>query len=139
MTIKKGSKVTMNYNIKVEGEVITSSEGKEPLDFVQGAGEMISGVDKNVLGMKVGEKKTITVVPEDGFGEYNEEAVRKVPRAAFDNPEELAVGSIIGVRGDDQDFEAVIVEVSKEDVVMDMNHPLAGKTLEFEVEIISVE
>ncbi len=139
MTIKKGSKVSMNYCIKVEGEKITSSEGKDPLDFVQGSGEMIAGVDENVLGMNTGDKKTITVEPEQGFGEYNKEAVRKVPKTAFDNPDQLSVGSIVGVQGGDQDFQAVILEVNNDEGVMDMNHPLAGKTLEFEVEILDVK
>lgn len=137
--IQKGSKVVINYTLTVDGEVVDQSEGREPLSFEHGAGQIIPGLEEKILGMKKGDKKKVQVAPEKAYGERQEEAVQKVPLTAFEETKELKVGDIVKGQVEDQQFQAVIIELGDAEVTLDMNHPLAGKTLHFDIEVVSVE
>ncbi|MCQ2410137.1 MAG: FKBP-type peptidyl-prolyl cis-trans isomerase [Elusimicrobiaceae bacterium] len=113
--IKEGSKVKFDYTLTVEGQVADTSSGRGPLEYTHGAGHIIPGLEKELLGMKVGDKKTVKVSPEEGYGIVHEEAIRRVPKEAIGGADHLKVGD--------------------KEVVLDFNHPLAGKELTFDVEI----
>jgi FKBP-type peptidyl-prolyl cis-trans isomerase SlyD len=139
MTIKNGSKVSINYTLKVDGNVVDTSEGREPLTYVHGSGQIIPGLEVEITGMKKGDKKNVEVIPEKGYGQRDPQAVQKVPRTAFNEPEKLQVGGIITGEANGQAFQAMIVGLTDEEVTLDMNHPLAGKTLNFDIEVVEVE
>lgn len=137
--IQKDSKVKINYSLKVDGEIVDSSEGKDPLSFVQGSGQMAPAVEKELEGMGPGDTKVVTLSPEEGFGPRDPKATLKAPRNNFQNAESLEVGTIVTGKSEGKTFHASILSIDEENVVLDLNHPLAGKTLEFNIEIIEVE
>lgn len=106
----------------------------KPLTFTVGAGQMIKGFDEGVVGMKVGEEKTLEIPPEEAYGEYMEEYVRELPRNAVNfTPETgMQLATENGLRGK-------VTEVGEENFVVDFNHELAGKTLIFKIKVISLE
>ncbi len=118
----------------VEAGIYNEQREYEPLTFTVGAGQMIKGFDEGVLGMKVGEEKTLTIPPEEAYGEYREELARKLPVEAVDFSPEVGMqlATDTGLRG-------TITEVDDEGFVIDFNHMLAGKTLTFKVALVSVE
>lgn len=134
-----GSIVQMDYTLKVEGEVVDSSNGKKPLEFTQGTGQLIPGVEKELAGLTIGDKKDFTVSPEDGYGNVNPEAFQVVPKSAFQDAENLKVGGIVSGQKGNQTFQAKIIEVQGDSIKLDFNHPLAGKSLNFDVAIVSVK
>lgn len=136
--IKKDSQVKIHYTLKVDGEVADSSEGKEPLAYVQGKGQIIPGLEEELEGMEVGDKKEVSVAPEKGYGPYNPNATQKVPRDAFAGSDELIVGEMVLGNAGGREFQAKIIEIDDKEVSLDLNHPLAGKTLKFSVEIVEV-
>jgi len=137
--IKDGSKVSIHYTLTVEGEVVDSSQGREPLNYKQGSGQIIPGLENQLVGLKQGEKKSVDIVPEDAYGPHQSEAVQTVPRQAFEDSKHLKVGDLVNGEFQDQTFQATITAVSDEEIILDMNHPLAGKTLHFDIEVITVE
>jgi len=139
IVIKESSKVAINYVLKVDGKVVDSSEGGEPLNYTQGSGQIIPGLEKQLVGLKAGEKKNVAVAPAEGYGERNPDAVQKVERNAFKDAQSLNVGSVVGGSVQGQEFQAVVVALDDKEVTLDLNHPLAGKTLDFEIEIVSVQ
>jgi peptidylprolyl isomerase len=139
--IKKGDTILVHYTGKIEnGEMFDSSEGRDPLRFTVGAGNIIAGFDNAVLGMKKGDKKTVTISSEDGYGERADDHIVTVPRG--DSPEEQNVAVGMPVYLVDQEGESIpgiVTEVFDETVNVDINHPLAGKTLVFDIEIVAIE
>jgi len=138
--------VTMNYSLSIDGEVVDSSEGEDadPIIFLQGAGQIIPGLEKSIYGLKVGDKKSVTVDSKDGYGEIDPESIVEVPKDEFPEDFPLELGVEITVNADDEDeegdeeMEATIVAVNESTVTLDFNHPLAGKTLTFDVHIIDI-
>lgn len=139
MMIQQGAKVALHYVLYVEGEKIDFSVESEPLIYQHGAYQMIPGFEKNLEGMESGAKKKFEVEPELAYGLRDEEMLRKVPRENFEDESILKEGEILSGSIGEQPFQATIVEVGENEVTLDFNHPLAGKVLEFEVEIVSVE
>ena len=137
--IEKGKKVTIHYKLTVEGRVVDTTEGEQPLVFEHGSGQLIPGFEDSLMGLKSGDKKNFEVPPEQGYGPHNPSAVEKIPRDAFKDQPDLATGKIITGQVGEQPFQATIIELDDNEVTLDLNHPLAGKTLNFEVEIISVD
>lgn len=139
MKVSKGRKVVVHYRGTLEdGEEFDSSEGREPLEFTVGDGAMIPGFEKALLGMEAGQRKKVTVDPEDAYGAYEDELVIEGPRTAF--PEgELKVGQSYTVHLHSGE-EAVgrVLRVGTDSVAMDFNHPLAGKRLTFDLHVVSV-
>ena len=135
-TAKGGDTVKVNYTGKLDdGSVFDSSQGREPLQFVLGAGQMIAGFDQGVVGMKVGEKKTIILTPEQAYGLPSDERIMRVGKGQFPADLELTVGmQLQGPTG----FPVTVKEIGADSVTIDTNHPLAGKTLTFEVEMMEI-
>jgi FKBP-type peptidyl-prolyl cis-trans isomerase SlyD len=136
--IENGSNVKMHYTLTVEGNKVDSSEGRDPLGYTAGSGQIIPGLDKQLLGLKVGDKKEVTVAPADGYGLVNPQLVQTVPRKNFGD-RKVKVGDMVQGQANGQVFRATVKSVSADEISIDLNHPLAGKTLNFSVEIVSVE
>lgn len=140
MEVKEKDKVFVEYEGKLEsGEVFDSSalhEGK-PLEFITGVGRMIPGFDKAVIGMKKGDEKEISLKPEEAYGTPNPAYVQKVPRDKF--PEEIKEGMQIGIQTPQGQIPAVIKKIEDSLVELDLNHPLAGKTLIFKIKLVDFE
>jgi len=128
--------VSIEYTLRVEGEIVDSSDEDGPLEFLQGHGNVIKGLEAALYGLKEGEKKHISVPAADGYGEYDAEAIVDVPRSEF--PPEIPLKPEVELEVSDEDGDvqfAKIVSLTKSHVKLDFNHPLAGKTLEFDVTI----
>ena len=141
MQAKFGSTVDVHYKgTFTDGTVFDSSHQRgEPLSFKVGSGYMISGFNNAVNGMSVGETKTVTLTPEEGYGNYVPEALQTVPKTAFAPDFEFILGGTIQGTGPNGNFLAKLQEVNEDNVVLDLNHPLAGKELNFEIELLSVQ
>ena len=136
---KEGSAVKVFYRGTLEnGEVFDENFGGEPLAFTVGAGEVIAGFDEAVRGMVPKERKVFTLQPEHAYGERDEDMVMELPRAQM--PEgELAEGMAVQFRLEDgEEVDGVLLAVGKGSVTVDFNHPLAGKSLTFEIELVSI-
>jgi len=131
--------VRVNYVGRfTDGTVFDSSEGHEPLEFTIGAGEVIAGFDQAVLGLLAGESRTVAVMPEDGYGEHLPEMIMEVSRSQIPDDHLLAVGNYLQVSAPNgPSFEMRVAELDATSVKLDGNHPLAGKTLHFEVQLVS--
>jgi FKBP-type peptidyl-prolyl cis-trans isomerase SlyD len=136
--IAAGSKVSIHYTLTVDGAVVDSSSGRGPLEYVQGEGMLVPGIEKGLAGAAQGEKRHIVVPPGEGYGETHPELVIKAPRSALAHLPDLQAGAIVQGEGPDGPFRAIVVAMTDEEVTMDLNHPLAGKTLAFDVEVVSV-
>ncbi|MBT3277656.1 peptidylprolyl isomerase [Candidatus Thioglobus sp.] len=140
MTVQKDAVVEMHYTLKNDaGEVIDSSQGKEPMPFIQGHGNIIPGLEKALEGMKVGETCDVSVAPEDAYGVHHAEGIQEIPMEALQGIENLEVG--MELQSQDEQGNPFIVrveEIKEEVVVINANHPLAGETLHFNVSIEKV-
>lgn len=139
MTIENGLQVSMNYKLTVDGEVIDQSAEGSPLSYIQGSGMIIPGLDESMLGLKVGDKKSVTVAPEKGYGQVILDAIQTVPKDAIQGGGELKPGMVLQGQSEGRPIRAKVTAVADNEVTLDMNHPLAGKTLEFEVEVVGVD
>ncbi|MCD4771168.1 peptidylprolyl isomerase [archaeon] len=139
MTVKKGDKIKVDYTGSFEnGEVFDASEKHgQPLEFEAGKGMVVPGFDAAVIGMDVAGEKEFTLKPNEAYGMPNEKAVQKVPKDKF--PPEAKEGMMIGVPlPSGQQIPAKIAKIDDKEVTIDMNHPLAGKTLVFKIKIVSI-
>lgn len=140
MKIKKNAVVEMHYTLKNDlGEVIDSSKGQEPMVFLQGYGNIIPGLENALAGMEAGQSCDVSVKPEDGYGEYHPQAVQEIPMSALQGIENLKIG--MELQSQDEQGNPFIVRVkaiNDNNVVVDANHPLAGKTLHFNIDIKKV-
>jgi peptidylprolyl isomerase len=136
-SIKTGDTIAVNYTGKFEDDtVFDSSEGKQPLQFTVGSGQIIKGFDEAVVGMKKGEKKTITLAPEEAYGPRQEGMIIEIPKSQIPADMTLEVGMRLHLRDPNGNpVPAVVGEITDEVVKMDANHPMAGKTLIFDIEI----
>jgi FKBP-type peptidyl-prolyl cis-trans isomerase SlyD len=138
--VKDGQLVSLHYTLKgADGAVIESSNNREPLKYVHGRKMLIPGLEKELTGMKVGGEKHVTVKPEDGYGQVNKNAFQEIAKERVP-PEGLKVGAILngtGVQG--QPMQARVHEIKEKTVVLDFNHPMAGKTLKFDVKVIDIQ
>ena len=138
--VKSGDTVRIHYTGTLEdGTVFDSSEGRDPLEFEVGSGQIIPGLDKALPGMTTGEKKTVEVQPDEGYGHVNPQARQTVPRSSVPDEIQLEVGTPLQVETQDgQQVPVTVAEVTEDSVTLDANHPLAGKTLTFEIEIVGI-
>ena len=139
MKIAKGRVVRMNYTLRDEsGTTIESSLGKEPLTYLHGLGSLIPGLEKILDGSQAGLKTTVTILPQDAYGEKDPQAVIQAARGDF--PEGLTLEPGVEVQADTPDgpISFIVVSVEGDEVVLDANHPLAGKTLTFDIEVLEV-
>jgi len=138
-TIENGSKVKFHFTLRVDGDVVQSTEGEAPLAYVQGEGRLLPALEEELAGMREGERKELELPPDRAYGPRNPEAVRTVAKSSFDESAAIEVGSRVRGEAGGTPFEAVVADVSAEDVTLDFNHPLAGKTLAFDVTIVGVD
>ena len=138
--VKNGDTVKVHYHGRLtDGTTFDSSEGRSPLEFEVGAQQVIKGFDEGVLGMAIGEKKTINIPAEDAYGSASADKMIEFPREQFPPDMTPEVGMQLSLRSQDgHDFPVVIAEVREEVVVLDANHPLAGKDLVFDVEVVGI-
>ena len=136
--IKKGAKVKFDYTLTVDGKVQDTSAGRGPLEYTQGSGQIMAGLEEVLEQMNIGDKKTVDIKAEKAYGPVLEEAIKRVPKEAIMNAEQLKVGDKVGASDAGHTFRAIVKEISDKEITLDFNHPLAGKTLHFDVEIVSV-
>ena len=138
--VKDGMLVSFDYTLTgPDGKVIETSKGKEPLKYVHGQKAMIPGLEKELNGMKVGGEKHVTVKPEDAYGPINKSAFQEVPKENLP-ANALKVGAVLAAKSPEGMVIPVRVhEIKEKTVVMDMNHPMAGKTLIFDVKIVDIQ
>jgi len=139
--VKAGDVACVNYTGKLDsGEQFDTSVGRAPLEFVVGSGMLIKGFDEAVIGMKVGDKKTINLEPKDAYGDRDDRRVQKVDRKMLPKEPEPQAGMMLTIKtGTGMVMPAKIEKVEKDFVMIDFNHPLAGKRLKFEIELVSVK
>jgi len=137
-TVATGDTVSVHYTGTLQdGAVFDSSIGKTPLTFTVGSGQVITGFDNAVIGMKVGEKKTVTLPPEEAYGQYNPNLIIILDRSKFQD--NIAIGMQVTLTDTSgQQILATITEIGPSSVTLDANSKLAGKTLIFEIEIVSI-
>lgn len=137
---KQGDTVQLHYKGTLDdGSVFDSSEGRDPLEFTVGSGQIITGLDRAIPGMKVGDEKTVKIAAEDAYGPHNPDAQQTVPRAQIPENVPLTVGmQLQGQTADGQMMSVVVVSFNDDEVVLDANHPLAGKNLTFEIKITGI-
>ena len=138
--IQEGSIVSIEYTLKDDaGKVIDTNMGKEPLTYIQGAGQIVPGLERELLGLKVGEQKKVHVKPEDGYGMPDEKAFRELPKEQLP-AEAQKVGTVLMSKSADGRVMPVRVhEVKDKTIVVDFNHPLAGKSLDFDVTVKNIQ
>lgn len=139
-TIAKDTAVSIHYTLTLDGgKVIDSSECKDPLVYLHGHGNIIPGLERELLGKSTGEKLNVRVTPEDGYGVHNPGLIQQVPREAFQGVETLEVGMMFQAPGEGGHIQLIrITGIEGETITVDGNHELAGKTLNFAVEISEI-
>lgn len=140
MAISKGDRVKVHYTGKLEdGKEFDSSLGREPLEFVVGSSQIIPGFSAAVEGKMPGDKVTVTIPPADAYGEIDKDNIFTVARAQVPDHIPLEPGTPLQLSNEDSKIDVVISEVGADEVTLDANHPLAGKNLVFDIEILSAE
>ncbi|MBI2359762.1 MAG: peptidylprolyl isomerase [Deltaproteobacteria bacterium] len=138
--IKDGSVVSFEYTLSDEkGEVIESNKGKKPMTYTHGESQIIPGLEKELSGMSEGAEKNIRVKPEDAYGPVNPQAFQEVPREKLPAEAQKVGAALMARSPQGQPFPVRVHEVKEKTVVLDLNHPLAGKTLTFDVKILNVQ
>lgn len=136
---KSGDTVRINYTGKLtDGTQFDSSEGREPLEFQVGSGQIISGLDREIEGMKVGDKQTVTVPAEEAYGPHDAGKIQEVPRSSLPADLEPQQGMQLQARTPQGPVTLVVTEVSEQQITVDANHPLAGKDLVFDIELLEI-
>jgi FKBP-type peptidyl-prolyl cis-trans isomerase 2 len=139
--VKSGDTVAIHYTgTLLDGSTFDSSDGREPLEFVVGSGQIIPGLDVALPGMAVGDKKVVKIGSEDAYGPLNPEMRQAVPREGIPADIPLEVGTQLQMQTPDgQAMPVMVVEVDEATVTLDANHPLAGKDLQFDIELVKID
>ena len=128
--------VTLDYTLMVEDEVMESTADGEPIQFIQGMGQIIPGLENALYGLRIGDKKTILIQPDDAYGEYDPESTEIVKKEEFSEEVPLDVGTFLDLSDDDGEvLSAQIIEEDEDTITLDFNHPLAGKALTFDITV----
>lgn len=137
--IADGMVVSVAYTLTVEGEEVTQMTAQEPLQYLHGAENIVPGLENALTGKKVGDKLSLTILPEEGYGDYDDENIDEITRDSIGAIEDIEVGMDVEVEDEDGfAYIAQVREITGDNIVLDFNHPLAGKTLGYEVEIIDL-
>lgn len=144
MAIEKGSKVKIEYEGSLDsGDVFDSSEKHgQALEFTVGEGKVIPGFESGVIGMEKGEEKTIKILPKDAYGEKRPELMQKVPKSQLppEAAEKIKAGMLLGMQTPEgHQIPVQVLEVGDDDFTIDLNHPLAGQTLNFKVKVVDIQ
>ena len=138
-TVQDGLVVSMEYILTVDGEVLDSSKDAGPLQYLAGYDNIVPGLERELIGMKIGESKDVIVSPADGYGEFDEDAYVEVPRSEFPENMEIELGMELGVTDEDGNHQMAFVESFDDETVrLDLNHPLAGAELYFSVKVVAL-
>ncbi len=139
MSVSDDVVVSMDYTLTVNGEIVDSSQGREPLMFIQGSGHIIPGLERELYNMTKGESKQVSVAAKDGYGEENPDAFLNVPRDDFPDEIPLKKGTQIQLRDQDgKTSSAFIDDVTDDNIRLNLNHPMAGKQLNFSVTVVDL-
>ncbi len=140
MAVEMNNKVKVHYKGTLSnGDIFDSSEGREPLEFTLGKGEVIPGFEKGVHGMEINEKKTIRIPANEAYGEVKQELIQEVPKTALPKEIEPKVGlQLVSNTPDGRKIPLVVTKVNDESIVVDANHQLAGEDLTFEVTLVAI-
>jgi FKBP-type peptidyl-prolyl cis-trans isomerase SlyD len=138
--VKDGSVVSLQYSLSEEdGKLIESNKGKDPLKYTHGSKQIVPGLEKELAGMKIGGEKRVKVKPEDAYGVVNSKAFQEVPKEQIP-ANGMKVGATLAAKGPQgQEIPVRIHEIKEKTVVLDLNHPMAGKTLLFDVKILDIQ
>jgi peptidylprolyl isomerase len=137
--VETGKVVAVHYTGKLsDGEMFDTSEGRDPLKFQVGSGQIIPGFEQAIMGKNIGEKVTVNIPADDAYGQIREDLIVSVPKSQM--PGDVQVGQPLQAQGDNgQTINVIVKEVSEENVMIDGNHPLAGKELVFDIEVVEIE
>ena len=139
MNISKGKVVSIHYALNdAAGEVLESSEGQAPLEYLHGHGNIIAGLEKALDGKAAGDKLKAVIPPEDGYGIRDETQVKELPLSSFQSQDEVAVGAQFQAETSQGPRLATVTKMDDKNVTVDLNHPLADQTLSFEIDIVEV-
>jgi FKBP-type peptidyl-prolyl cis-trans isomerase 2 len=138
--IKKGDTILVEYTGKLEtGEIFDTSTGKSPLEFEVGSGQIIKGFDDAVIGMKIGNEKEVKIQAKEAYGEHNKNYVKEIPKKSVPSDLDIKVGMFLMFKGPDgKSIASVVKEIKKDILLVDFNHPLAGKNLTFNIKIVDI-
>ena len=135
--VKEGNTVKVHYTGKFEDDkVFDTSKEREPVSFKVGAGMMIPGFENGVLGLKVGESKTLKITPEEGYGQRNDELINEITLDKL--PEGVERGALLQAQTEQGPMNVVVAEIKEKTAMIDANHPLAGKNLVFDIELVEI-
>ena len=139
MQITRNSVAAFHYTLTDDqGQVIDSSAGRDPLAYLHGSGQIVPGLEKQMEGRSAGDKFSAEVAPEEGYGVHHPELMQEVPREAFQGVEDIQPGMQFQGRGPQGEINVTVTRVDNDKVFIDGNHPLAGKTLHFAIEVADV-
>ena len=140
VVVSDGKTVSFDYTLTVGGAVVESSNGKKPLQYVHGQNKIILGLEKQLAGLKVGDEKKIVVPAEEAYGKVDPKAIQEVDRALIPKEIPLSLGTILqSTDPSGHTFPAKVMEIKEKTVLLDFNHPLAGKELTFDVKIVDIK
>ncbi len=138
-TVENGVVVSIEYTLHVDGELLDSSEGQGPLQFLAGYGNIVPGLENEMMGMKIGDTRDVIVQPADGYGEFDEQALMQVPRRDFPTDMPIEVDTELNVRDNEGNSKYARIESIDGDLVtLNFNHPLAGDELHFHVKVVAL-
>ena len=140
LMIENGKKVKFDYTLTVENKVMDTSEGKAPLEYVQGSGNIIPGLERQMAGLKAGDERTFNVKPEEAYGQIDPAAFREMPKSSLPKEFVPEVGKVISVVDNmGRRMPVTISEIKDQSIMINLNHPLAGKDLEFKIKVIDIQ
>lgn len=137
--VQKGSKVGIEYTLKLEDGTLADASRGEPLVYEQGAGQVLPALETAVGGLEVGQEKQFTLPPEEGYGPVREELFRSVPVEQIPEGSRHVGATLVARNPSGGEYPATVREVREEEIVLDLNHPLAGKVLIFDVKVVSID
>jgi FKBP-type peptidyl-prolyl cis-trans isomerase SlpA len=138
MQIERGTKVKLHFSLALEdGSLIDSNFDKQPASFIIGDGNLLPGFESVILGLESGQKREFTIPPENAFGQHNPQNVQDVDRTNFAE-DKLEIGAVFSFQNGDGELPGVIIGIEGEKVMIDFNHPLAGQSILFKVEILQI-
>jgi FKBP-type peptidyl-prolyl cis-trans isomerase 2 len=136
--IQDGSHVRLHYSLFVDDRLLAMTYGGKPFEYTHGTGDVVLGIEENLAGLEPGDRKSFDVPPETGYGSRDPSAVTTLPRSALPQSGELCEGDTVTGTIGGEVVEAIVAHVAGNDVTLDFNHPLAGKTIHLEVEVLEI-
>jgi FKBP-type peptidyl-prolyl cis-trans isomerase SlyD len=137
-TITDGVVVALAYELQVDGEKVDEAAASEPFEYLHGAMNIVPGLEAALAGRKVGDRIQVTVPPEQGYGVYNPDEVEWFTKDEFEDVDDLEPGMVLTVEDDDELYDVTVLELTQDEIALDFNPPLAGKTLQFDVQVVAL-